>query len=107
MLQLIVSAMEWLAKWNLTFIFLLTRDQFDTQGCQRGILICRQSADADCADYFTILIDRKSSAPSDESGIAIVGNIVAFFRVPDFVPNVLGRLAFAGGGPGFVGRDAD
>src|SRR5205823_12969112 len=92
--------------WNLTS-FLRTRDQFDAQGCQRGILICRQSADANRADDFAILQDRKAAAPSDESGIAIVGNIVASFLVPDFVPNVLGRLAFAGGGPGVVGRDAD
>lgn len=45
-------------------------------------------------------------APAHKPGIAVIGDVKAFFGMARFVPDVLGGFAFAGSGPGFVGGDA-
>ena len=86
---------------------LLRSDEFERQGCEFNIFAGRKATDRDGAGDGTIFPDGKTSAPADESGIAVVGDVVSFFGMPNFLSDVLGGLSLASSGPGFVGRDSD
>src|SRR4030081_3037828 len=50
-------------------------------------------------------LDRDPAAPTNESRISVISDILAFFRMPDFFPDLLGRLPRPGRGPRLVHGD--
>ena len=49
--------------------------------------------------------DRDSAAPSDEPGVAVIGDVVSLLGMADLFSDFFGGLALAGSGPGFIHGD--
>ena len=73
---------------------------------QSNVFARRKAAYGDSSDHLAIFPYRQATAPSHELGIAVIGDIVALFRMTYFLSDIFRRLSLPRRGPGLVGGDA-
>src|SRR5580704_2867446 len=79
-----------------------TRNEFYAQRGQTDIFIRRKPADRDRPNYLAVLPQRNTASPTHIVGIAVVGNVMAFFGMLNLFAYLFSCLAFARRSPSLV-----
>jgi hypothetical protein len=82
-------------------------DQICPNVCQARIFLGRQSADGNGAGHIATFPDRNATTPAYKSWIAVIGDVVPFLRVSDFLSDLLSWLSGSCSRPCFVHGDDD
>src|SRR5580704_19176686 len=84
-----------------------TINQFHAQRGQTDIFIRRKPADRDRPNYLAVFPQRDTASPSHIVGIAVVGNVMAFFGMLNLFANLFSCLALARRSPSLVHCNSD